>query len=306
MGDTEAVRTCGLTRRYGRLVAVDHVDYLVPTGSVCGLIGPNGAGKTTLISLLAGYLRPSHGSGVLLGCPLNSAGLRGRITVLPQNATFPPRRRAVDLLTFYGELTGARAPDAAGAARAALAAVGLQDRARDRAGHLSHGMARRLGLAQACLGRPDLVLLDEPTAGLDPRTAFEVRRLIAGLRGRATVVVASHNLAELQSLCDYATILNRGRIVAQGPLDELTRADEEVRVGIRGNAPVLAEVARLEGVVEADLAEEGQLLVVRFSSHQVPAERGTAALLRYLLDRGTVVTSLNRGRSLEQRFLELT
>ncbi|MDY0058966.1 MAG: ABC transporter ATP-binding protein [Myxococcota bacterium] len=300
------IQTSGLTRRFGSLTAVDRVDYQVPAGSISGLIGPNGAGKTTLISLLAGFLRPSAGTGLLLDRPLGHPEVRGRFAVLPQDATFPPRRRVADLLALYGELAGLSPAEAHAAGLDVLAAVGLQDKARERAGHLSHGMTKRLGLAQAFLGNPDLILLDEPTSGLDPRNAFEIRRLIANLKGRSTVIVSSHNLAELQSLCDHATILSRGKIVVQGPLEEITRADAEIRIGLFGEAPALAPLQSLPGVEQVELVEEGQVLLVRFSSSKTPVELGTATVLRHLLEHGALVTSLNRGRSLEQRFLELT
>ncbi len=301
-----AVKTQGLTRRFGRLTAVDRVDYQVPRGSVAALIGPNGAGKTTLISMLAGYLRPQEGQGELLGFPLGHPELRGRFTVLPQDARLPPQRRCLELLAFWGELGGLGPAEALTAAREVLHAVGLGDRAEERAGNLSHGMAKRLGLAQAFLGQPELILLDEPTAGLDPRNAFEIRRLVGQLRGRATIIVSSHNLAELQSLCDHATILSKGRIVAQGPVEELTQADQEIRIEWAGKEPDLAALRGLRPVAEAEIVEDATALLVRFSSSEVTLDDGTAAVLRALLDGGTFVRGLSRGRSLEQRFLELT
>ena len=307
MSASLAIETHGLTRRFGSLTAVDRVDYRVPNGSISGLIGPNGAGKTTLLSMLAAFIKPSEGRGTLLGWKLGRPELRGRVTVLPQDAGFPPRRRVLDLIAFWGELAGLGPREAVAESRKVLDAVGLGDKTDARAGNLSHGMSKRLGLAQAFMGRPDLILLDEPTAGLDPRSAYEIRRIISGLQGRATVVVSSHNLAELQDLCDHATILSCGAIVAQGPLDEITRADEEVRIGFSGTAPDPAKVTALAEVEEAALLpREAHTLIVRISSSRVSADQGTAAVLRYLLDGGTLITSMSRGRSLEQRFLELT
>ncbi len=306
MAGSLAIRTRVLTRRFGNLTAVDHVDYEVPKGCISGLIGPNGAGKTTLFSMLAGYLKPTEGGGEVLGHAMGSSELRGRFAVLPQDARCPPHRRMLDLLTFWGELAGLGPSEARSAGREVLDQVGLGDRADERAGNLSHGMAKRLGLAQAFLGQPELILLDEPTAGLDPRSAFEVRRVIASLRGHATLVVSSHNLSELQDLCDHATILTKGRIVAQGPLEEITQADQEVRIGVTGPEPDLQALRGLPEVDEVEAVEEGSALLVRFSSSKVEPDQGTAVVLRHLLDRGTLVTSLSRGRSLEQRFLELT
>lgn len=306
MGGSLAIETRVLTRRFGSLTAVDRVDYKVPKGCISGLIGPNGAGKTTLFSMLAGYLKPTEGGGEVLGLPLGHPELRGRFSVLPQDARCPPQRRMIDLLTFWGELGGLGPNEARSAGHAVLHQVGLGDRADERAGNLSHGMAKRLGLAQAFLGQPELILLDEPTAGLDPRSAFEIRSVIASLRGRSTLVVSSHNLGELQDMCDHATILTQGRIVAQGPLEEITQADQEVRIGVRGEAPDLTALRSLREVAEVEPVEEGTALLVRFSSSSVHADEGTAVVLRSLLDHGTLVTSLSRGRSLEQRFLELT
>jgi ABC-type multidrug transport system ATPase subunit len=301
---SSAIETRGLTRRFGSLVAVQAVDYQVPAGSISGLIGPNGAGKTTLMSMLAGFLRPSEGEGKLMGLPLASAGLRGRFAMLPQDARFPPQRRTLDLLAFWGELSGLASLEAQASARRALEAVGLSEKAGARAGTLSHGQAKRLGLAQTLLGSPELILLDEPTSGLDPRSAHEVRQLIGAMRGRATVVISSHNLAELQSLCDHATILSRGKIVAAGPVEALTQADQEVFLVVSGRVDLEA-LRALEAVAEAELVHD-ESLRVRFGSARVSLDQGTAAVLRHLLDRGHGIVSLSRGRSLEQRFLELT
>lgn len=308
MRSEDAVRTEALTRRYGALVANDALDYRVPAGSVSGLIGPNGAGKTTLLSLLTGYLRPSSGGGTVLGRPLGDvASLKGRLGVFPQDAALDPRRTVVAQLALWGELSGLARREAVAEARRSLESVGLAERADEPAGRLSHGMARRAGIAGALLGSPDLVLLDEPTAGLDPRSAHEIRKLVSGLRGRVTAVVSSHNLAELQAICDYATVLDRGRIVAQGPLDELTRAGAEVSVTLAEPFPDLAPLLSLPRVLAAGEGEDPRELVVEFdATAEAPVEEPLAGVLRALLDAGALIREVRRGRTLEQRFLELT
>jgi len=305
---TAAIRTEALTRRYGSLVANDQLDYVVPTGTVSALIGPNGAGKTTLLSLLTGYLRPSGGKGTILGRPLGDvARLKGRLGVYPQDAALDPRRTVGAQLTLWAELSGLGRREAQAEARRSLDRVGLGDRADEPAGRLSHGMARRAGIAGALLGSPDLVLLDEPTAGLDPRSAHEVRDLISGLRGRVTAVVSSHNLAELQAICDHATVLDHGRIVAQGPLDQLTRAGAEVRIVLTEPPPDVAPLLDLPRVIEARAEDDERTLLVEFDTTDgTPAEAPLADVLRHLLDAGTLVREIRRGRTLEQRFLELT
>jgi ABC-2 type transport system ATP-binding protein len=228
-----AVRLRRLTKRFGPKTAVDNVSLTVDMGSVYGLIGPNGAGKTTTFSMMAGYLRPTDGSLELLGfAPTAVEELRSRIGVLPQDAMLPPGDEVGEFLIHLARLQDLPRTKATEAARQALAEVEGADWWRQRCGNLSHGMAKRVALAQAFLGDPDVVLLDEPTAGLDPRVAWEMRQLIKARKGRTTIVISSHNLQELEEICDAAAILDRGRVVAAGRMTELTAANDEVRVKV--------------------------------------------------------------------------
>lgn len=303
-----AITTTGLTRRYGALTALDAVDYTVPVGVISGLIGPNGAGKTTLLSLLCGYLRPNAGDGAVLGAPLGALpGLKGRLGVYPQDASLDPRRTVWAELTFWGELSGLGRDEARGAARTALGQVGLGDRLSTACRGLSHGMARRAGIAGALLGKPELVLLDEPTAGLDPRSAHEVRSLVAQIAADhgATVVISSHNLTELQDLCDHAVILDHGKVVAAGALDSLTQRGGEVRIECVGTPANLAPLEKLPRVLSVEATDD--LLTIRFdTSDDTPMEEPLAAVLARLLEEGARIREVRQGRTLEQRFLELT
>jgi ABC-type multidrug transport system ATPase subunit len=300
-----AIDTRGLTRRYGSLMALDAVDYVVPKGTISGLIGPNGAGKTTLLSLLCGYLRPNAGGGDVLGAPLGDlAQLKGRLGVYPQDAQLDPRRTVWAELTFWGELSGLGRDEARSAARSALERVGLADRLSTRCKGLSHGMARRAGIAGALLGKPELVLLDEPTSGLDPRAAHEVRSLVGALEG-ATVVISSHNLAELQDLCGHAVILNHGKIVASGPLESLTNQGAEVRIECVGRPANLAPIEKIPRVLSVE-ATNGMLTIRFDTSGDTPMEEPLAEVLRRLLDEGARIREVRQGRTLEERFLELT
>ncbi len=236
-----AVIECqGLTKRYGERLAVDDLTLGVPEGAICGLLGPNGAGKTTAIRMLLGLARPTAGVGRLFG-------------VAPGDAGFADVMRGVGAMVESPALylnTGARANLAIRAVALGMSPrdpeldeilrfVGLADRSRGRVRRFSLGMRQRLGLALALLGQPRLVILDEPTNGLDPAGIVEIRTLIGTLPERGTtVLVSSHLLAEIQLMCDRVTIIDDGRLVADGPLDDVlsraTRRGWEIRTPAGG------------------------------------------------------------------------
>jgi ABC-type multidrug transport system ATPase subunit len=310
-----AVRLRRLTKRFGSKAAVDGVSLTIDTGSVYGLIGPNGAGKTTTFSMLAGYLRPTGGSLQLLGfAPGAIDELRGRVGVLPQDALLPASDQVGQLLVHLARLQELPANKAIEAARRALADVQGSDWWRLRCGNLSHGMVKRVALAQAFLGDPEVVLLDEPTAGLDPRVAWEVRQFIKTKRGRSTIVISSHNLNELEEICDAAAILDRGRLIAAGRMAELTAQNDEVRVKVapgtqRGSAPgsVPLQVLRdLPTVTALDFDDEAFEIVVQFDRKQADAETIIGKVLSALLQNQVRISGVTKGRGLEQRVMDLT
>ncbi len=310
-----AVQLRNVTKRFGAKTAVDGVSLAVEAGQVFGLIGPNGAGKTTTFSMLAGYLHPTAGSLDVLGfAPSAVDALRGRLGVLPQDALLPATDTVGQLLVHMGRLQGLPAAAALEKARQALAEVEGADWWTQRCGALSHGMAKRVALAQAFLGSPDVVLLDEPTAGLDPRVAYEMRQLVKAKRGRAAIVISSHNLQELEEICDAAAILDRGRVVAQGTMGELTAANAEIRVKVkagtrRGTGPGLVDVAKLrslETVRTLDYDDEGCELYVSFERSKAEAEAVIGQVLSVLLGDGVPISGVAKGRSLEQRVMDLT
>jgi ABC-2 type transport system ATP-binding protein len=316
MAETEAaVRLGHLTKRFGQKAAVDDVSLTIPLGSVYGLIGPNGAGKTTTFSMMAGYLRPTEGSVEVLGfAPTAVDDLRSRVGVLPQDALLPATDRVGELLVYLARLQDVPQSKAAETARRALAEVEGSDWWKQRCGNLSHGMAKRVTLAQAFLGDPDVVLLDEPTAGLDPRVAWEMRQLIKARRGRSTIVISSHNLNELEEICDAAAILDRGRLVALGTMTELTAANDEVRVKVgrgtkRGTSPGTVSVqaiADLATVKTVDFDDEALELVVTFERKRADAESVIGQVLSLLLKNDVRISGVTKGRGLEQRVMDLT
>jgi ABC-type multidrug transport system ATPase subunit len=244
--------------------------------------------------------------------------LRSRLGVLPQDALLPPHDRVGELLEHMARLQGIAASQARETAKKALGEVEGGDWWNQKCGSLSHGMAKRVALALAFLGSPEVVLLDEPTAGLDPRVAYEMRQLVKAKKGRATIVISSHNLQELEEICDAALILDRGHVVAQGTMAELTAANEEVRILVkppappadgpyRGGADVpVAKVRELAGVRTVDYDPERGELVVSFEREKADAESIIGAVLWVLLQDKMRISGVSKGRGLEQRVMGLT
>jgi len=307
MSEGPAVETRGLSRRFGLTEAVKELTLSVPAGSVCGLVGPNGAGKTTTLSLLSGFLAPDSGSVRVLGREATDrAALGARVAALPQDAPLPSGLTALQAMRYFAELGGAPRAGSAAQARGALALVGMTDAAERRCETLSHGMAKRVALAQAFLGTPELLLLDEPWAGLDPRSAHEIRELVRSRTGKATVLVSSHDLAQLEELCDFVAILDRGRLVQQGTLADVTGRGELVRVLLadRDAASVIDAVRALPFSAEVSFASATGVLEARLRG-KAP-EEAIPALLRAVLGAGGRVLEVSRGRRLEERVLEIT
>jgi ABC-2 type transport system ATP-binding protein len=221
VSDALPVETNGLVKRYGEIVAVDNVDLSVERGDVFGYLGPNGAGKTTSLRIMLGLIRPTNGSARLFGHdPLIEgakalAGVAGFVEA-PRFYPYLTGRRNLHLLADYDE------PVSRSRIEEVLELVELRDRAKDKVGGYSHGMRQRLGIAAALLREPRLLLLDEPTTGLDPAGMRDMRELVRRLAGEGiTILLSSHLLYEVEELCNRVAIIRRGRIVFQGPLREL-------------------------------------------------------------------------------------
>lgn len=302
-----AIRMNKVVKRFGVKTAVNGVSLKVKAGSVYGLIGPNGAGKTTTFSMLAGFLKPSSGEIEVLGyAPSQVDELRSRVGVLPQDALLPPWDKVGEFLMHMARLQDVPADRVEPECREVLEEVDGKDWWNVRCSQLSHGMAKRVQLAQALLGEPEVVLLDEPTAGLDPRVAYEIRQLIKRRKGRCTLIVSSHNLQELEEVCDAACILDHGHIVASGSISELTAASEEVRIKLGAGPAPIAVVRELPMVKRVDFDEERRELVVYFDRGQVDAETVIGHALWALLQNQARISGVTKGKGLEQRVMELT
>ena len=303
-----AIRLTKVTKRFGPKTAVDGITLKVRAGSVYGLIGPNGAGKTTTFSMMAGFLQPTEGVLEVLGySPMQVDELRSRIGVLPQDALLPGNDKVGEFLVHMAQLQDVPADRREESAREVLAEVDGRDWWNVKCGSLSHGMAKRVQLAQALIGDPEVVLLDEPTAGLDPRVAYEVRQLIKSRKGRCTLIVSSHNLQELEEICDGAAILDRGRVVASGSMSELTASSEEIRIKLSPGPSPISLIRDLPMVKRLEFDEERRELVVYFERGQgVDAEQVIGAVLWVLLQNQARISAVSKGRGLEQRVMELT
>ncbi|MBN1204537.1 MAG: ABC transporter ATP-binding protein [Myxococcaceae bacterium] len=298
-----AIELHQVTKRFGPKVAVNAVTLSIPQGQVYGLIGPNGAGKTTSFSMMCGYLYPSEGSLKVMGVePTAPGALKGKLGALPQDAILPPGWEVGALLTYWARLSALPEPERE--AREALEKVGLAEAWATQTQALSHGMAKRTAMAQALMGQPPLVLLDEPTAGLDPRIASQVRQIIRDMRGKQTVVVSSHNLQELEELCDGAAILDRGSLAKAGTMSELTGQSAEFRVQIARGDIIPPELTQLAGVTAAKMEAPGVLLV-RFDGQAHKPEEVISRTVGHLLQTGVLILGVSRGQKLEERVLQI-
>jgi ABC-2 type transport system ATP-binding protein len=201
-----------LSKSYNGKPVLDKVDISLVAGAPIALVGPNGAGKTTLFSILCGYIKPSAGDVTILGEPVGSPKLQGLLSALPQDAQLDPDSSIFSQLKLFAELQGMKGKAAKQEAMRVLELVDLVDVAKAKPKSLSHGMSKRVSIAQALIGSPKLVLLDEPTAGLDPANAKKIREIVREQSERTTFVISSHNLDELEKLCDQVIYLEGGQL----------------------------------------------------------------------------------------------
>lgn len=295
-----ALQLRGVVKRYGKERGLDGLDLDVPKGSVFGLIGPNGAGKTTTFGIVSGALRADEGTIDILGGGTFDAALHaGRVSVLPQDCALNAHSSASQLLTFFARLQGMSSKEARKDAERVLELVKLQDRAGARVGQLSHGMRRRLAVAQAFLGAPELVLLDEPTGGLDPALVVDMRELLKSQAGKRTLIVSTHILADVESTCDHVAFLEGGRCVKSGPLKELTQHAGLVRVRLA--API--ELVVLGGLLDGREAVvvDNELRYLLRPEEDIAETQAT--LIPALIERGLRILEIRLGESLEATYL---
>ncbi|MGI8711009.1 MAG: ABC transporter ATP-binding protein [Acidimicrobiales bacterium] len=298
-GRRPAVRTCGLTKRYGDRVAVAGVDFELPAGVVSGFVGPNGAGKTTTIQMLLGLARPSAGTAEVLGCPItNPAAYLSQVGALIETPSFYPTLsgfRNLEVLARLGRYHRERID-------AVLGQVGLGERGDDPVGSYSLGMKQRLGVAAALLPSPGLLVLDEPTNGLDPAGIREMRLILRSLADEGiTVFVSSHLLGEIEAICDHLVVIDMGRIVFQGSVQALLA---QQTTAVLARPEHRTDLQRLAGLC----FELGYTAEVEGDVLRVPAPATWAAQLnREAMAIGiTLVELATTQGSLEEAFFSMT
>ena len=300
------VETSGLTKRFGQRIAVDNVDLQVPGGSAFGYLGPNGAGKTTLIRLLLGLTRATAGKMWLAGRPVPAerAAALARVGAIVEEPRFHRYLTGRENLAI---IAAAREREAHGRISHALERVGLAERADERVSSYSLGMRQRLGVARALLADPELLILDEPTNGLDPAGIHEFRGMIRGLvaEGR-TVLLSSHLLDEVEKICDAVAIVDHGRVVMQGSLAELKGDKQAILIGSGDGVRAQALLVGHPAVRSAARTPEGIRVTLR-PGFAMKAEDAAAEINRFLVEAGLAVHRVEPARaSLEERFLEVT
>ena len=297
MDASPIIETDGLTKRFGKIVAVDGLSLTVQRGHVFGLLGPNGSGKTTTMGMLLGLTRPTAGSFRLFGEQGNNQDALRRVGAIVETPTFYPYLTGRQNLAYFQGILGR---GTAQELDALLDQVNLADRADDRFHTYSLGMKQRLGLAYALLGDPELLFLDEPTNGMDPAGMAEMRDLIRSLGTEdRTVFLSSHLLHEVEQVCDSVVILSKGKLIAQGSVSELLKGRGQVRLRTTDNEQAAAMLAALDWVEEVGV-ENGTVVIT------APSER--AAELSAALGQADIyVTEMTSGQeSLESYFLEIT
>ncbi|PYV94983.1 MAG: MFS transporter [Acidobacteria bacterium] len=310
------IKVTELTKKYARNVAVDHISFEVQKGEIIGFLGPNGAGKTTTMRMLTCFLPPSAGSATVAGFDVLEQPLevKKRIGYLPETPPLYPEMDTTEYLTFVGKLKGLSGSELRGRIDYVCERCAITDVRHKLLGRLSKGYRQRVGLAQAIIHNPDVLILDEPTAGLDPKQINETRDLIKGLAGDHTIILSTHILPEVEQTCQKVMIINRGKLVA-------TDSVQNLQSRARGAELVLVEVAGRNGNLDSATVQRrleqiaGVSRVIFKETHQnrnmfeVESQKGflRGDLARAVVEAGWDLNELRpTAMSLEEIFLQLT
>ncbi len=300
------IRVEGLTKDYGARRAISDLNFEANQGEIVGFLGPNGAGKTTTMRILTGYMPPTEGTATVAGYDVVSESLevRKRVGYVPETVPLYTDMTAFEYLKFMADLR--QIPNSEERAEEALEMVGLDTRAESYISSLSKGMRQRVGLAQALIHHPEVLILDEPTIGLDPGQVVEVRKIIREMGKQRTVLLSTHILSEAQQVCDRVLIINKGTIIAEDTPQNLQArlvGSERASIRVRGDSDGLTKlVHKVKGVQSTQNAEDG---AVEFQF--APGQDVRPQVAKAVIDAGYELLELKPvGMSLEEIFLELT
>jgi len=311
MNDTPAIYLDRVTRFYGRRVGLLDLSASIQPGTLVGLLGPNGAGKTTTIRILSCYMPPTGGTARICGFDVftQSLEVRKRVGYLPENCPLYPEMRVIEYLRWIASLKGLQGSDVDRAIFDALGPCGIDDVRERMIGTLSKGYRQRVGLASVLLTKPPVLILDEPTIGLDPNQVREFRKLMASLKGKHTILLSSHILPEVEMLCDSVIILNEGRVVASGAPDDLrSSVNHSYRIQCRYNVllPTLLPrlVERLPDTTLVEYTEDGENAYILLQSDQTDPR---TELFRFFTEAGLTLVDLHKEKvTLEDVFVQYT
>ena len=267
----------------------------VPRNSIYGFLGDNGAGKTTTFSLVGGFIFPNRGQ----------IEVNGSIGLLPQDAQFTPGRTIESQLRLLARLDGVERANLDEEIERILKSVGMWPHRNRKTEHCSHGMYKRVGIAQVLLGDPDLILLDEPTAGLDPKSTHDIRNLIKTLNQKKTIVISSHDLAEIEALCDYVGIIKEGEMCFEGPITQWLEHDSVVRYQL-SKSPKITDLESRPFILDTQWSEQANELTIRFNPQKTSAQQLNASLTHQFMEQKIVIHAFKVGLDVEQRYLSLT
>ncbi|RIL12345.1 MAG: hypothetical protein DCC75_00595 [Proteobacteria bacterium] len=295
-----------LHKRYRSRTALNGLSFEIPDRSIAAFVGANGAGKSTTFALIGGYFKPNGGSIEICGKPLaefkKSGGMLG---ILPQDVLFYESRTVFRQLWLFAQLAGLSDAASAYEVGRVLELVQLSDRRNELVSQLSHGMKVRLGVAQALVGNPPLILLDEPTSGLDPKMLSTLRSVILSLKGSTTIVISSHDLSELEQMCDHLCIIDQGRLIKQGPLSDLLAKSSKVSFGLTNETLELSELQAAFPDFKCERASK-RVIQVQFDPAKIKVEEVNKQVLSWLISKGAGILEVSSQRSLEEMFLEET
>lgn len=289
----------GINKYYGSKHALNNVSFELAQGTTTALVGPNGAGKTTLFSILCNYHLPSSGQVSIFGHKPGSNALFGKVGALPQDAQLDPRFAIKHQLELYAKLQGFSKKQAKAECQRVLELVDLSETVNERPSALSHGMRKRVTIAQALIGEPKLVMLDEPTAGLDPANAKNIRQLVMDLNGEANFVISSHNLDELEKLCDTVLLLEQGTLTQQKVGQTTSDNKRTMTLLLDGNGNNAAEVLKQLSAITAIEPLNKQEFLLHYDASLNP--QFDIELLQTLQQHNLNYRQLTKGLSLEQQ-----